>query len=431
VKIFVDKEKAIKLLDFLGFIFVCILVFFMFIDEKLVMKTRYVLQGLCVLKLIFDRKSIRIHGKQIYYCFLLILIVGICFNLISANMRSAHTFASENLKFHDGLMFMLFINNKKRIQYLIYVLTVASLIMASRIIFSEQFVQYKLRFIKHTYIRLRGIITLVLSFFFIYWLEMLKGIKKTQWLKEFIYFFIVMYLFIALGYSDSRMGFLSISFSLITYIIYSFVKIFRKTIEMKKLLLILLSVAISFGISYQLMPESFKREIRTSFKTKGNHSNEARLIMWEGAKRAFLSAPITGVGNTYGNMQPFIEKAAVESKRDKRLIDVFTKQHAFGEAHNMYLNFLAQTGILIFAYLFLLVYLIPKNFWKKNQDEIVCGGFFAVISFCFYGLTWSVWQYYGVIHSFFQIMLALFLTEQDIISGENSEHFLQCERSVL
>ena len=72
----------------------------------------------------------------------------------------------------------------------------------------------------------------------------------------------------------------------------------------------------------------------------------------------------------------------------------------------MYLDFLMQNGIMSLLYLFLLFYIIPKELILKIKNKSIgtISGIYTILSLYIYGITWSVWSDYGIVHTLFQVI---------------------------
>lgn len=155
----------------------------MFIDSKLTMKIGYVLQGLSLIKIGLDYKNIKLKGKEIYLTFIIILIIGIIFNFISTNGDGVNKFMDRNLKFFNGIMLILFIDNWKKLKNLLYIIIVGSLLLSFDIINNSKYV-------KLDFIRKRGILTVATGFTISYWLEILKNYKdKKMGRNNYLFFY--------------------------------------------------------------------------------------------------------------------------------------------------------------------------------------------------------------------------------------------------
>ena len=240
----------------------------------------------------------------------------------------------------------------------------------------------------------------------IYFIENVKKIGEKFLYKELLLSFIATIAgLLGIAYSDSRMGFLVIIGIAIAYIGYNLLQKF----SIKKLIISFFIAVISLGIFYKTMPSWFEKEVKTSFETKHNFSNEARLIMWEGCWNAFKSSPIIGVGSLTTDVGPFVKKVGENTTRGKALQEAF-KNGMFPEGHSIYFNLLSQVGMLTLVYLYLFFILIPQNFLKTDRNPIAVASFFGMLSFLMYGMTWSVWSFYGLVQTLFQIYLGILLS---------------------
>lgn len=396
-----NKEKIIKGIDFLGEYVAYFYVFAIFIASKLNLKTRYILEGLFFLKIFLDYKNIKIKGKKIYFTYIAILIIGIIFNYIASNNKeeAISVFIGRNIRFYHGLMILVFINSKEKLMKMTKVILLGTFILGLG-------VWQKYSYVKLDYHRLRGIIVMGTTYSMIYFIEKLKKYKEKVDVKDIIFSFISTIIgLVGIAFSGSRMGFLVIVGVIILYIIYNLIQKF----SLKKMIVSILIGVISTFMFYEISPTWFKNEVRTSFETKHNFSNEARLIMWEGCWNAFKSSPIFGVGSLTSDVGPFVKKVGENTTRGKELQDAFRKGR-FPEGHSIYFNFLSQVGSLTLVYLFLFFILIPKYFLKTDRNPIAMASFFGIMSFLIYGATWSVWIFYGLVQTFFQIYLGIMLS---------------------
>lgn len=417
--IYTVNKKYINWIDKLGEISLYLFIISLFIDTKLGLKVGYVLQGAAILKIIFDFKNIEIKGKNIYISFIFIFLIGSIFNLISSGYLGVYEFMSQNLSFLYGVILLLFIKNKKNMINIFYALLLGGTILSSGTIFN-------LKFIKLDIIHIRVMLLLATIFIMIYWLELLKKIifyKKNE--NKFIFLLsslIIPLFFKAIETSMSRMAFVTIVGIIIIYFFYSL-------IELRKFWKIFLLVGfLGVSMGYFLYPKinnSYKNKISTSFNTKNNYSNIWRIIMWEGSIKAFKSSPIIGVGSLFEKKLPFNKEAAKENmvgkykKNANAIRESFIVEEQFPEAHSIYFNFLSNVGSLILLYLYLFFYQIPIKFLKGNKSTISVASFFTVLSFLIYGLTWSVWAYYGSAQKLFQILLGLLIVSSEYLKSKN------------
>ena len=131
--------------------------------------------------------------------------------------------------------------------------------------------------------------------------------------------------------------------------------------------------------------------------------------MWKAAVHIFNENKIFGIGNDSKDSAPMIQEYVDKNVVDKRIRNEFLLYLRFPRVHNMYLDFLMQNGIMSLLYFFLLFYRIPKELILKikNKNIGTISGIYTILSFYIYGITWSVWSDYGIVHTLFQIILAV------------------------
>ena len=168
-----SREDILKKVNLIGEIIIYLFVFSVFIDSKLTMKIGYVLQGISLIKIGLDYKNIKLKGKEIYLTFIVILIIGIVFNFISTNGDGVNKFIDRNLKFFNGIILILFIDNWKKLKNLVYIIITGSILLSFDIINNSKYV-------KLDFIRKRGILTVATGFTIAYWLEILKNYKEKK-----------------------------------------------------------------------------------------------------------------------------------------------------------------------------------------------------------------------------------------------------------
>ena len=408
-----NKEKILEKINLLGEFAVYLFIFFIFINSKMTYKIGYILEGLTVIKIFLDWNDIKeklAKGKKIYLTFVIILIIGMLFNYFSSVSDGVETFRKRNIPFIWGIIILLFIDNQEKLKKAAAIIFLGLLVLSIGVIKNFSIIKLDL-------IRQRGVLTLASSYSMIYLLESLQKFKEKNKLEILIVSIISILGLLGIEYSDSRMGFLVIIGVLGVYLLY----ILFKNFNIKKLIICSLVFFIGIGGFYQAMSPAFKHEIKTSFQTKNNFSNEARIIMWQGSWKAFCTHPIIGVGSDVPDTQPYILKAAEESNRNQHLKDAFIKEKRFGEAHSIYFNMLAQVGSLTFIYLFLFFYLIPKRILDYKKNEFSMALFAGITAFYIYGITWSIWGYYGLIQKFYQILVALFIIATEFNGKEEKK----------
>ncbi|MGL5982210.1 MAG: O-antigen ligase family protein, partial [Cetobacterium sp.] len=387
-----------------GEISIYLFILTLFLSRGINLKVGYIVQVFFVLKLIFDRKNITLKGKEIYKVFGIILLLGILMNLFISEKNGWELFFNQNIKFIFGMAFLLFIDSKEKLEKTFVLLVLGSSILSISKISNLNFIDY-------SHSRTRPLIMMGAVFSSIYLFENIKKsvLEKKNNMKIL---YVVPAVITALGimYSDSRMGFLVY---LIVLFLYTTYNIFYYKMKLRKIgILLLLTSLISVGI-YKTMPTKFVAKVKTSFQTKRNFSNEARLVMWNGGFKAFKSKPLTGVGSTKYDTQPFNIEAAKEygdKYNANYLKNAFVERKQFTEHHSIYVNFLSQNGLLI-TLLFLYLFFIQtsKRLIASNKNSDAIASYFTLLSFLIYGITWSVWTLYSVAQMLFQLFLAILI----------------------
>jgi O-antigen ligase len=108
-----------------------------------------------------------------------------------------------------------------------------------------------------------------------------------------------------------------------------------------------------------LAPAAIQDRIMSITDIENNRSNLGRIALWKGALLMFEDNPVKGVGiNNF-------REVYMESYKQPNTV-------ANSHAHNTYLNFLAETGIIGFSALIYLFFSISKYLflaYQKLEDE--------------------------------------------------------------
>ncbi|MGL5057422.1 MAG: hypothetical protein ACRC6A_08685, partial [Fusobacteriaceae bacterium] len=263
------EEEKKKHLNLAGEISIYLFIFTLFLSRGINLKVGYLVQVFFVLKLIFDRKNINLKGKEIYKLFGVILLLGILMNLIVSKKNGWELFFNQNIKFIFGMAFLVFINTKEKLQKTFVLLLIGSSILSISKISNLNFIDY-------SHSRTRPLIMMGAVFSSIYFFENIKKcISARKFDKSLLLIIPTIITVLGIMYSDSRMGFLVY---LIILSLYFIQKGFYYKMEFKKIgILLIVSIFIAIGI-YKTMPTKFIDKVKTSFQTKNNFSNEARLV---------------------------------------------------------------------------------------------------------------------------------------------------------
>ena len=129
-----------------------------------------------------------------------------------------------------------------------------------------------------------------------------------------------------------------------------------------------------------LLPNVYINRFKSSFNVTDNRSNLARIALWKGSLLMLKDHPINGVG--LGNFMN-------EYEAHYRQPHTTTTVHA----HNNFLQFAAETGLVgLSAFIFLMYKVLKVLYlgWKKIKGKwslYLQGAFFSVIVFNVQGLT--------------------------------------------
>lgn len=182
--------------------------------------------------------------------------------------------------------------------------------------------------------------------------------------------------------TKSRGAQLALLGSFLFYILFK-IKTFRKAVVL--LVIISLFIVAFLGIYGQKYFNRFQ-----SLEVGNYESSEIeRIGIWYAAIQLFKSSPIYGVGpnnfeKTYYKYHPFKQYVSIDIKR---------------HAHSIYLNTLAEFGLIGFLLLMVILVLIFKkilSYRKHKYDEIhnigagLFGFFFFFLIYNFFGTAWTI-----------------------------------------
>ena len=112
-------------------------------------------------------------------------------------------------------------------------------------------------------------------------------------------------------------------------------------------------------------------------------NNSERILMWKSAWHMFLDYPVFGVG--IGNFDIPYQTIYIAPEAKERTV---------AHAHNNYMHYLAETGLIGFtSFLFLFIYLLRHYIirFRNSHDLIALGMVLSIISFMIHGL--ADWNY--------------------------------------
>ncbi len=213
------------------------------------------------------------------------------------------------------------------------------------------------------------------------WLAaLLVALIPITWRKSLKYYLLSILFFITLLFTKSRSGFLAFGIEVIIF--WGFIY-WKDRFKYIKEFLILLSVFISLFLIISMPVVNHQPQITTtqgpSLETGGTESGVIRKYVWLGAIKVFVHYPILGTGpETFAFSYPMFKPVGHNLTSEWDFI--------YNKAHNEFLNYLANTGILGFgAYLFLIVTTIIVLF-KSNSFGLL-SGFVAILITNFFGFS--------------------------------------------
>lgn len=383
-----NKEKLNIFGEFVSYLYVISV----FLNSKLNMKIGYILLGLGILKLIFFRKEIKNINKNIYGMFVLLFLIGIITNFLVLRDNGVNVFINENSKFIYSAFLLLFLKNKfKKINISI---NIGIMILCIGIFLKNPW------FLDGSYARQRGVLILGIIYIII---DFLENFLKNEY-KKLYSLPVILFSCYTMVILNSRMAVLVIIGCVILYCL--FILFFRREYKVYKVFIMLF---LGTFLTFVSLPNSYKEHLKTSFYTKNNGSNEARIIMWKAGINIFKENPILGIGTAPKTAKKELVEYVENNMKDHRLAYEFIKNQPYSRLHSMYIDFFVQNGIFGVLYLLLLFGIIPVEFYKKRYETVATSAFFSILGFYIYGITWSIWSDYGIIQTAFQVILAIML----------------------
>lgn len=157
-------------------------------------------------------------------------------------------------------------------------------------------------------------------------------------------------------------------------IVLAFIIVYRLR-RPKKILAAAVICAILGGMFLIASPKTFDR-LTTLFNPTSEQSVSERFLMWRSAVHAIGDNPLTGVG--FGNY--------ATQYREKYILDE-AKERFQGHAHNIYLQFWAETGLIGIILLCGLFGYILYWSWRRAQNFYGLIIFSATLDLMLFGLT--------------------------------------------
>lgn len=381
------KEKIKIIGEYVSYLFILSI----FINSKLNMKIAYFLLLLGIFYCVLFYREIKIN-KKVYYSFLALLLLGSVINYFIFEDGISY-YIRENSRFLYALPLTFFLSskNEKKINL---ILNLGILILCIDILSNNSL------FFQASISRQRGILFLGLIYLMIKSIEEVldKKYKEISIISSLIAIYTMIFL-------NSRMAILSIVVVLFLYCFENF--ILKKNYQ--KIFKFFVIIFLICGVFYIFSPKIYKEHLKTSFYTKNNSSNEARIIMWKAGYEIFKNHKLLGIGSNPERAVDELIKHYSDKIKDPNLKEQFINERQYARLHSIYIDFIVQNGILGILYIIILLVIIPLEYIKAKKTKMTRALFYSVISFYIYGLTWSVWSDYGIIQMLFQVILALFL----------------------
>lgn len=357
-----------------------------------------------------DRK-IEFGEKKIMYLFFMILFLGILWTSFSYDgTHSIGRFIKVNKRFLDIFLMLNIIKSRREFKIVEGTFLFGAVVLAAYYIYDyfskiatvSTRVGYRCEGFKNV-----AYSTGLLMIAFLYLFGIIWEIKSIKEAKEKYYYYILLFIIsYGLILTKLRAGFLGAIGGVILIIILRF--------KAKKIFMLLIFACCLLFIT----PKSVIERTRhiTIFKTMDNinkASDNLRRVMWQGSIYTWKNNKIFGAGAR--GTKYWIQKYADENTDEKGYLapGVTREMFTFGEAHSIYLNMLAETGIFSILYFVQLFIFIPSFVLRilKNKKDIgrKIGAAAGIAGFYIFGVVWSIWGYFGMVQSIFQFMLFIMM----------------------
>lgn len=219
------------------------------------------------------------------------------------------------------------------------------------------------------------------------WLAaLLVALIPLTWAKSYKYYFLSVLFFVTLLFTKSRSGLLAFGIEFIIFwgfVFYKDLPAQAGKIKHLKEFLILFFVSLSLFFVIQSPFTGHRSVITTSnapaLEVGGTESGTIRKYVWLGAFEVFKHYPILGTGpETFAFSFPMFKPVGHNLTSEWDFI--------YNKAHNEFLNYLANTGILGFlSYLLVIVSSIIIIF--KSEKFEYLAGYFAILITNFFGFS--------------------------------------------
>ena len=292
------------------------------------------------------------------------IIVSACCSGQMPSMRDSSTY----WLYFSYSMFLfvpigLFIERERQIDWIFLVLAV-SLMLNNIVIEMEAFADFErpVTFLRGAYMQSAIIYVVLLPIYFILALRATKPVLKTVcW----IFFLLSLTAFILLKTRGALLAMLIILPSIIALYVN----------ELKKFLAIALIFMLSIVAFINIHPSTVER-IETVRNFEMEQSVSERFLIWQSALEMIKDNPMTGVG--FGQFEQNYKREYIQPE---------AKERWQSHAHNVYLQFWAETGLPgLVIYCSMFGYILYQS-WRRRDNQYAAMIFFSTAGFMLYSLT--------------------------------------------
>lgn len=208
-----------------------------------------------------------------------------------------------------------------------------------------------------------------------------KVLKKYFNLYNLFWFLSSVVFFVTLLFTKSRSGLLAFGIEFTIFWAIIFYKNGKKYIS-EFFVIISTILVLFFALNFNLFNKQNKTEIPDvgpALETGGTESGVIRKYVWQGAFRIFQNYPILGTGpETFAYAFPQYKSPEHNLTSEWNFV--------YNKAHNEYLNYMANTGLLgIISYLFLISVALIQIY--KSEKIMLFAGYTSILVTNFFGFS--------------------------------------------
>ena len=214
------------------------------------------------------------------------------------------------------------------------------------------------------------------------WLAaLLVALIPFTWKKSYWHYLLSVLFFVALLFTKSRSGLLAFGIEFIIF--WGFVFFKEKGKYLKEFLIINILFLILFFVFKPLNTKDIGLESgpppSNGVETGGTESGTIRKYVWLGAFNVFKHYPILGTGpETFAFSFPMFKPVGHNLTSEWDFI--------YNKAHNEFLNYLANTGLLGFLAYLSIIYYSVIIFWKSKRFDLL-SGYIGILVTNFFGFS--------------------------------------------